>query len=55
MASYWDNVYDVTNFLGCFEKLLAYAVFLQSFIVVRHQMAELTWGEGAFLPSPRPV
>ena len=25
--------------LRCFEKFLAYAVFLQNFIVVRHQMA----------------
>ena len=38
---------DVTNFC-CFEKLLAYALFLPSFIVVRHQMAELNWGGGAF-------
>ena len=48
MTSYSDNAYDVTNFFGCFEKFLAYTVFLPSFIVVRHQMAELTWG--AFLP-----
>ena len=33
---------------GCVEKFLTYTVFLPSFIVVRHQMAELTWG--AFLP-----
>ena len=37
-------------FLGCFEKFLDYTVFLPSFIVVRHQMAELTWG--AFCPPP---
>ena len=28
----------------CFERFLAYNVFLPSFIVVRHQMAALTWG-----------
>ena len=48
MTSYLDNAYDVTNFFGCFEKFLAYAVFLPSFIVVRHQMAELTL-RGSFL------
>ena len=36
-------------FFCCFEKFLAYTVFLPSFIVARHQMAELTWG--AFPPS----
>ena len=44
MTSYSDNVYDVTNFLGCFAKFLTYTVFLPSFIFVRHQMAELTLG-----------
>ena len=48
MKSYSDNAYDVTNFFGCFEKFLAYTIFLPSFIVVRHQMAELTWGGGFF-------
>ena len=28
----------------CFEKFLDYTLFLPSFIVVRHQMAELNWG-----------
>ena len=41
MISYSDNAYDVTNLFGCFEKFLADTVFLPSFIVVRHQMAEL--------------
>ena len=40
MTSYSDNAYDVTNFC-CFEKFLAFALFPPSFIVVRHQMAEL--------------
>ena len=44
MTSYSDNAYDVTNFFCSFEKFFAYTVFLPSFIVVRHQMAELTWG-----------
>ena len=35
----------------CFEKFLAYTVYLPSFIVVRHQLAELTW-EGFFAPPP---
>ena len=47
MISYSVNAYDVTNFVSCFEKFLAYTLFLLSFIVVRHQMAELNWG--AFL------
>ena len=50
MTSYSDNDYDVTNCFGCFEKLLAYTVFLPSFIVLRHQMAELTWGGGFLAP-----
>ena len=53
MTPYSDNAYDVTNCFGCFEKFLAYTVFLPSFIVVRHQMAELTLG-GDFLP-PHPI
>ena len=44
MTSYSDNAYDVANFFGCFEKILDYTVFLPSFTVVRHQMAELIWG-----------
>ena len=48
IMSYSDNAYDVTNFFGCFETFLAYSVFLASFIVLRHQLAELTWGKGAF-------
>ena len=51
MTSYLDNAYDITNFFGCFEKFLAYTVFLPSFIVVRHQIAELTWGGGGFAPT----
>ena len=43
MTSYSYNVYDVTSFC-CFQKFLAYTLFLPSFIVVRHQMAELNWG-----------
>ena len=39
-------------FFCCFEKFFSNIVFLPSFIVVRHQMAELTWG--AFLHGPRP-
>ena len=35
--------------LCCFEKFLAYTLFLPSFIAVRRQMAELNWG--AFCPS----
>ena len=34
----------------CFEKFLAYTLFLRSFIVVRHQMAKLNWGLFAPLP-----
>ena len=52
ITSYSDNAYDVTDFFCCFEKFLAYTVFLSSLIVLRHQMAKLTWG--AFLPRPRP-
>ena len=40
-----DNDYDVTNFLF-YEKFLAYALFIPSFIVVRHQMVEFNWGGG---------
>ena len=50
MTSYSDNGFDVTDFFGCFEKFLAYAVFLPGFVVVRHQMAKLTWGV-----APRPI
>ena len=42
MTSYSYNGHDVTNFWGCLKKFLVYTVFLPSFIVVRHQMAELT-------------
>ena len=39
-----------------FEKLLVYSLFLPSFIVVRHQMAELNWGLLSFhcrgVPDP---
>ena len=55
MTSYSDNAYDVTNFFCCFETFVTYPLFLQSFIVVRRQMAELNWGEGgggAFCPHP---
>ena len=45
MRSYSDNAYDVT-ILCCFEKLLAYTLFLPSCIAVRDQMAELNWGGG---------
>ena len=52
MTSSSDNAYDVTIFC-CFETLLAYTLFLPSFIVVRPQMAELNrWGGGLFAPSP---
>ena len=53
MMSYLDNAYDVTDFC-CFEKFLAYTLFSPSFIVVRHQIAGLTLGEG-FLPPPHPI
>ena len=43
MKSYSDNAYDVTNFL-LFWQVLAYTLFLRSFIVVRPQMAKLNWG-----------
>ena len=45
MTSYLDNAYDVTNFADCFEKFLTYTVLIPSPIVLRHQMAELTWGD----------
>ena len=48
MTSYSDNAYDITDLFCCFEKFLAYTLFLPSFIVVRHQMVELN--RGAFLP-----
>ena len=51
MTPYSDNAYDVTNSFCCFEKFLAYTLFLPGFIVVRHQMAELNWGGGG-LPYP---
>ena len=45
MRSYSDNAYDVTYFFYCcFEKFLTYTLFLPSFIVVRHQMAEFKLG-----------
>ena len=47
MTSYSDNAYDVT--ISCFEKSLAYTLFLQSFIIVRRQMTELNWGRGRHL------
>ena len=46
MTSLSGNAYDVTNFFFGFEKFLAFTLFLSSFIVVRHQMAELNWGTG---------
>ena len=52
MVSYSDNAYDVTKFFACFEKFLTYTVFLPSFIVARHQMAELTLGG---LPHPSKI
>ena len=51
-SSYLDNANEVTNFFGCLETFLACTVFLPSFIVDRHQMAELTWGKGA---PPHPL
>ena len=42
MMSHSDNAYDFTTCF-CFEKFLAYTLFLPSFIVVRPQMAELNW------------
>ena len=50
MTSYSDNANDITNLFCCFEKFLAYTLFLTSFIVVRHQMVELNWGGGFFAP-----
>ena len=50
MTSYSDNAYDVTNCFHCFEKFLAFTLFLSSFIVVRRQMAELKLR--GFLPPP---
>ena len=41
MTSYSDNGYDVTNYFCCFEKFMAYTLFLPGLIVVRRQMAEL--------------
>ena len=43
MTSYLYNADDITNSFCCFEKFLAYALFLPSLIVVRHQMAEIDW------------
>ena len=40
----------MSQIFGCFEKFLAYTLFLPSFIVLRHQMVELNWGEGLFGP-----
>ena len=51
MTSYSHNAYDITYIFGCFAKFLAYNLFLPSFIVVRHQMAELNRGEEPFPPS----
>ena len=48
-GQFLDNAYEVTIFC-CFEKFLAYTLFLLSFIVVRHQMAELNGGGGDFCP-----
>ena len=53
MMSYSDNAYDFTNFFCCFEKFLANTLLLSSFIVVRHQMADLKWE--LFAPSPSPL
>ena len=50
MTSYSNNAYDITTLFCCFEKFLAYTLFLPNFIVVRHQMVELN--QGAFLPPP---
>ena len=50
-TSYSDNAYDVTRFL-LFWQVLAYTLFLRSFIVVRPQMAKLNWE--AFCPPPLP-
>ena len=36
---------------GCFEKFLAYTIYLPSFIVVRYQMAELNWEASPPPPS----
>ena len=47
MTSHLDDSYDVTNDFCCFEKFLANALFLPSFIAVRWQMAKLDIGEGA--------
>ena len=55
MMSYSDNAYDVTNVFCCFEEFLAYTLFLQSFIIVRPQMAELNLGGGLFCPPPNPL
>ena len=46
MTSCSDNAYDLTNSFNCFEKFFAFTLFLSSFIIVRHQMAELSRGEG---------
>ena len=54
MTSYSDNAYDVTIFF-CFEKLLAYTLFLPSLIAVRRQMAELNWGGGGFFVLPSKI
>ena len=44
MTSYSVNAYGVTDFFCCFRNFLGYTLFLPSFIVVRHQMAELNLG-----------
>ena len=51
MTSYSDNAYDITNCFCCFEKFLAYTLFLPSFVVVRCQIAQLNWRGVAPLPT----
>ena len=49
MMLYSDNGYGFTNYSWfSFETFLAYSLFLQGFIVARHQMAKLDWED--FLP-----
>ena len=52
MTSYADNTYDVTNPSCCFETFVLYTLFLSSFIVVRHQMAELNPVHYTGVPDP---
>ena len=51
IGQFLDNAYEATNSC-CFEKFLAYTLFLPNFIVVRHQTAELNLGEGGLFCSP---